>query len=60
MKSCGTRGGAVFDALISYLHSPPLALTPVPLLNKKIEIIFFGKYKQEGEPEYLLYLLYFT
>jgi len=50
MKSCPTRGGAIFDGLVSYLHSPPAYLTPVPHLEKKVEIIFTGKFTQPDEP----------
>jgi hypothetical protein len=52
MKSCPTRGGAVFDAVVAYLHSPPANLSPVPKHAEKIDIIFTGKFQQGDEPSY--------
>jgi hypothetical protein len=51
MKSCATRGGPVFDAVVAYLHSPPAKFSPVPRLTEKVDIIFTGKFKQGDEPE---------
>eukprot|EP00026_Physarum_polycephalum_P001034 Phypoly_transcript_01035.p1 GENE.Phypoly_transcript_01035~~Phypoly_transcript_01035.p1 ORF type:complete len:1202 (+),score=298.44 Phypoly_transcript_01035:116-3721(+) len=55
MKSCPTRGGAVFDAVVAYLHSPPANLTPVTRHADKIDIIFTGKFKQGDEPEMVVH-----
>jgi len=46
MKSCPTRGGNVFDYVISHFCT---ATFSIPLLPEKLSIIFTGKLKEDGE-----------
>jgi len=54
MKTCPTRGGVVFDAVVAYLHSPPPNLLPISHLATKIEIIFTGKFKSGSDESELV------